>query len=532
MLRSRPWDKSPLAKLLKEVMFSPIFMSITIDYLGNEDISYLTMKEMSKIKKIPICKLESTQDKVFYLIKSYGYSIGILDEILDPVNEFLLKYKGAISVKTWITDFKSTQGYDSLTAIRTLRFAECIQNKIQIDTKKMLFWENRDVCVHCQKLKQSIEEQKRKGFMEWEKISGLCKSDKCHVKPQSYLDPGILDFHSFETKDEPSISPMLVSLNTKPIPISKPDKISSADVSVHLELSNESGKLLDYLIKNANGVIDSKLRAFGKLYGIDPYAAIAEINGSFYEKQQHELLIHDKELNMWRIDFGFLSVFKSQVSKGVNDTSNIQDSNLGVEFSTIDQPDQNLNAVCNAIENALTNARTSYKFYWAYAMLHCMKSNRLIVSLRDMSVLMCAYAWHDVMNVDYQYIDEDYLPSLLNGIRSKVSVSELDTIENISSNISQYIGNEDVRRLTVSVKDYFLAPTNRPANHIIEMQDRNQKLTDHRESRKVCEVYSYRGHEVYFEKSFWRLASKHSDKMFELIDRFKETRLLRRDKNQ
>lgn len=523
MLKARSWEKSQLSRLLKEVIFTPAFMNIVESYLGFETLEYYTLKQLAKTKKLSEPQLKDLLEKFAFLFRCLNNRTGILEDVLGQLSSFFEVKKGAMAVQVWLEYSRIVCNYDSLTALRTLRFAELVLNKAVIDPKNMLFWEPGDKCIGCLKLKQAVLGMEENS--DWQNTRMICQITKCPVKPNASLDHSILKyFQMLEEKNavEPkqTKNQVIIADSNKTI-----EKQLTSDIPELMNISPGSKKLFDYMVSNKTGVSDAKLRAYGKINNLDAHAAISEINGSLYEHINREILKLDEETRVWSVDVGYLH---NMCDANPKPLSSIEAS--VVKFPYIQVSEAKLDdfldtRIYAAFKSAFANIRTSYKFYWAHAILFCIEKNKNVVSLKDMATLMCAYAWDDVIQGRFSFAQEDYLPFAIKNVQTIVSRSKTHSIETLFNELQQRISSYDVKRLTASVKDYFFAVYYR-----IEENDSQNEASFNMENELKehfirSRAYECKGSYIYIDKDFFLDAIKYSSNLREFINTAKEHKL-------
>lgn len=305
MQHSRQWQKSKLYRFLRRAALIPSHLVIIQNYLCMDNCEYVSIKNLAKRSAWSEGKLESLIENYALLIQSKNVTEELLESILQKVNLFLQDYKGAIEIDTWQGAALENYGFDPLTALRYLRFAELIQNKIRIDTQKMLFWDKEDSCIHCQKLQMSIEKNYQDHATDWDKIISVCVTKKCSVKSECKLNPGIISYHM-------SIKPKLEQAKPviqTPVPphLKNMEPTPKANVNQVSKLSKESITVLTFMIKNYPEVSDAKLQAYGTIKNIDIYASLHEINDAFFSAQNREIFEFNNESMVWKVNLHHLS---------------------------------------------------------------------------------------------------------------------------------------------------------------------------------------------------------------------------------
>lgn len=300
MQHSRQWQKSKLYRILESTALISSHLAIIQNYLGTDDCKYISTKLLAKQHGRSKQQLEELLDNYSLVMQNKNVENSMLESELQMVNLFLLDYKGAIEIDAWLEDSLKKYGFDQITALRYLRFAEFIQNKIYIDTKKMIFWDKRDRCIDCQKLQTEIEENYQCGNTEWENVIKVCRASDCPVKPDCKLNPGIVTYHMSVKENPELIKPRLPKLDLPRL--NQPVLIPNQRIYDELKLSPNSITIFDFIVKNTPEISDAKLQAYGRIKNIDIFASLHEINDAYFAMQNRELLEFNNESKVWSVN--------------------------------------------------------------------------------------------------------------------------------------------------------------------------------------------------------------------------------------
>jgi len=542
MHESSEWRRSKLSKILRETTLSRPSLAAVEDYLcTNEKQLYQSIEELAKRHHMTTKDFERLIEQYNLFIQRNYTNEETLENVFSKVNGFIETYKGAIEIDSWINFARNELYLDSLSAKRYLRFTELIQNRIHIDPQKMIFWDRRDKCLACQKLITVIENYYRQHITDIKKIQRVCLESKCPVKPHSILDTGILKYHNL-IMNNPTLS--VLNINT---PQTSIQRFTDTGLSVKLcnnndsqvfnephlaliiqkslKLTSSSKKLLDYLIKNQEGVSDAKIQAFGKMHKINVNSSLSEINENSFALIKQELAQLDSENMMWKVNFGHLSTLdmynkKPCRAKDIADSTDEANKvfNNNDSFNNFD--------LLELFVQALNNSRTSYKFYWAESLCHCAKQDRTAISLKRMASLMCSFAIGDFSNKEYKYSKEDYIPEILYRLRKIVTIPLDDGIDSICKLIIPLLSSYEVTRLTASVKKHFIPLSYWREYEVTMISHKLSKRGSSPQENDVFLPYIQKASVVYLGQNFCDYVKEHFDEFKTLIDTKKQRSLV------
>ena len=537
MNESRVWRRTKLFSILRRTILTPTSLRIMEEYLCASQGQYCSIKELSKRNKIRVPQFEKTVENYTQLLQCINKNDSTLEIVLNKVNQLIDDYKGAIAIDTWADAAREKYGWDSVTALRHLRFTELIQNRIQIDIPKLVFWDRRDKCLLCQTLLYAIEEHNNSNEIDWERVTKVCSDTKCPIKPNSKIDPGIIIYHGFDKRTSSHMTSMFTTPNGTMQDDNEPNEIDKVaptreyidkeigkfTLPEELLLSPNSKKILQYLIKNEQGVSDAKLHAYGKLIKADTLPALSEINDSFYSVKNQELIELDDESNVWEVNLGLMEIILNN-SFSCDAKILAQDHNGKEPCGSVAQNQMDSDLLCEVFTEALLNTRTSYKFYWAETLLHCAINNMMYISLKEAACIMCLYAWKDVRTKQYFYTSEDCIPRMINRVGGEVDLDDMEQQPSIDD-FMQLLSSQDVLRITGSVKDYFLPPKYRTKMVGVKRQSKGVVLSRKNHNRINYEIYTYKKGYIQLTKSFCMNARTNYESLLQMISTMKKKKL-------
>lgn len=557
---SRIWERSTLFHILRTGLQTPGVRAILEEYLGANDLRYCSFQELAKKHKMSVAEIDKLIENCQNRLLSANQQDAILDEVLEAVNEIIDHYKGPISIDTWIDEALAKHGWDQLTALRYLRFAELVQNRIKIDTDKMLFWDCNDRCRVCSPMRSKVEENHNSFFTDITEIQSVCEQINCQIKPNSKIDMGMVLFHDFgktvkqtpvcnahlfsapRKYSEPEDEPMTQS--PKPEPTQpKPIPIKAVEIPQSLQLSPQSRKILQYLLGREEGVSEARLVAHGKIIKADAILAITEINHIHYTKHKSELIESDPESGIWKVNIAHWNELANNTEDielpDNTDEPTAVPVKAEVQCSKITQIENDepvekqkgkrskSDVLVKVFEEALRNTRTSYKFYWAEALLYCAKNRLEEVSIRNMAAMMCVFAYKDVESGIYHYNHEDHIPVIIPKVRKSIKV-KVSSFEQNVKNVEGQLSRNDVTRLTASVKDYFFPVMYRDKLVGIETEKREAVREAQKQNPDKFETYVSNSSGIQIQEDFSLNVESSYNKLRILIDKMKRDRLTKK----
>jgi len=521
MIEEKNWRNSQLSRLLNRSISAQHSLSVFEHYLGSDSKRYLDIQMLSKNSRMPYSLIENMIENCKKLVQ-FPQHQSSLQLVLSSINELIAEYKGVVLVANWSKTAKEKLGLEDLAAMRHLRFAEIIQNRIYVDTKNMIFWDRSDTCINCTRIRNVLEKYKGNMIGNWDKISATCKETDCPVKPRSKLDQGMIIYHhpdeditlpssmNILTKDEEIHPNSKVSDDTAKSQSSSPiiteEKAAYSTEALCLEITSPKSKtIFEYLLKHQDGVSKIKLSAHGKVIKADPMAAIREINDHFYTKLGRKLIELDMDTGKWSVDPECLSqltdddtqhdpVDSADVSKGrtTNETFSALTSNK-------------LESILPIFQESLEKTRTSYKIYWAQALMYFAEMGKHIITYKEIASLMCFYAWSDSISRLYDFNVHDHLFITVTRLQHKLNLSQ-DDVEASRKMIESSIGAYDTNRITAAVKLHFLPKRLRPTSK-----------KEGKQTKTTASLYTYKGGILHLSNTFAEGIVKEANPIMSLL---------------
>lgn len=519
------WRNSPLSILLKRSISAPHALSVFESYLGSENKQYQSIQMLSKNLNMPCSLIENMIENCKKLVQ-FNEHQSYLQLVLNSINELIDEYKGVVLVSSWSKTAKEKLSLEYLSAMRYLRFAEIMQNRIYVDTRNMIFWNRSDKCMNCMRIRSALEKYKGNMIENWDKILAKCKEIDCPVKPESKLDPGMIKYHH---PDE-----------NVTLPISTNIPLMDEEIPAHRNVSDESAKsqssssimkdgkaeystddlclnkispnsqtILAYLLKHKEGVSKIKLSAHGKLIKTDPMAAILEINDNFYTELGRELIELDMDTGKWKVDSECLAQLTDDTMH--NPANSFNGGHQDESIST--QASDKLDSIMPIIKESLEQSRTSYKIYWAQALMYFAVMGKHIITYKEIASLMCFFAWSDSNSGLYDINVSDHLFVTINRLQNKLNLSQ-DDIEASRKMIEGSIGNYDSNRITAAVKLHFIPKRFRPISD-----------NDTQQSKTYPALYTYKNGILHLSESFAEAIVKEKNPIIDLLNDAKQRSL-------
>lgn len=225
-----------------------------------------------------------------------------------------------------------------------------------------------------------------------------------------------------------------------------------------IELSSSEYKILEELMKRNGSLTFLRIDIFSKRQGIDLNSAMFSLNSKFYSLFGKELVIKDQSEEIWEINYYFNNPSNWQLDSDEPENIETSENNESKKDNYFESTD--LNDDFDKLDHILDRTATSYKIYWFQALLYLIENNILEASFMDMAVLMCAFAWQDVLKDKYEYPKIDKIPDIIKHIYVESDLSKSSTFEEVKDylHINQNLYVDQLTSITLYVPYRFLNP--------------------------------------------------------------------------
>ena len=203
----------------------------------------------------------------------------------------------------------------------------------------------------------------------------------------------------------------------------------------NITLKDSQKIILNEIIKSNGSITFLKIDILSRRRKQDFTKLIFNINNMFYNNYSKELIQKNVEEEIWEINYFF------------NNPSNWQldlDESISVETSDEKQmPNSScsdmsyINKDVEKLGSILNNAKTSYKIYWFQSLLYLIENKYSEASLPEMAILMCTFAWKDVLIERNKYPNIDKIPDIVKDIYFESDLSKSSTFEEIKDYIQK-----------------------------------------------------------------------------------------------
>ena len=188
---------------------------------------------------------------------------------------------------------------------------------------------------------------------------------------------------------------------------------------------------------------------------------VDQLNSLSIKKYNQEFILYSDNTLKWEVDYFFNAVLKQKKEKKTP-KQYLYPAKMPIERKETVALDKesaySSSEFEQLIEKSLSQAITSYKHYWFLALKYVVSLNLKEITFIDMALIMCAFAWEDVLGNKRNFTKIDMLPVLINKLHLELPLAIDSKVETVLDEIklSSSLFNVEFKKLTRYVPYRFL----------------------------------------------------------------------------